>query len=490
MALNNKNAHLSSICHMGVATDEVREGEGGCLFDEIRDLVAPTERLHMDVQAGPQRRHEPKRSGRSRASDSPSSSEGRVSRMSANATTGRSGRTVSRAGCEATQPNGSTRRRIRGLLLRKGVWHIDKVVYGKRICESTGTGDLVEAEELLAHRSCEARRRHVYGRTFREAGVRFVAESGHLRGLDRDERALRLLYSFIGDLPLRQVHHETLVPFVRARLGKGLSPDTVNRELAMVRRILNLASNVWRDEAGHPWLEYAPLIPMRRNPYPREPYPLSVAEQRLLFSELQEHLESMALFKVNTGTREQEVVNLRWEWEVPVPALATSVFVIPRAYVKNTLDRYVVLNRIARSVIERCRGNHPELVFTRRGNPVTKMYNSGWKAARRRAAARYEDEIGLPCPKGFESIRVHDLKHTYGHRLRGAGVSLEDRKLLLGHKMRAPMTTHYSAADVGALIEASERVCDLVERGSTAMAVVRPWVTGHWRRPGSIRTDS
>src|SRR5580704_5093504 len=110
-----------------------------------------------------------------------------------------------------TNPKSSTsRRRSRGLLLRKDVWHIDKVIYGKRICESTQTGDLVEAEALLAHRSYEIRRLHVYGRTFLEAGVKFAAESGHLRGLERDKRALKLLYPFIGSLPLQQVHQETL----------------------------------------------------------------------------------------------------------------------------------------------------------------------------------------------------------------------------------------------------------------------------------------
>jgi hypothetical protein len=120
---------------------------------------------------------------------------------------------------ESLRPNSSTRRRTtRGLICRKGVWHIDKVLYEKRIGESTRTGDLAEAEALLAHRSCEARRLHHYGRTFREAGVKFVAESGHLRGLDRDERALRLLYPFIGALPLQQVHRETLAPFIQARL--------------------------------------------------------------------------------------------------------------------------------------------------------------------------------------------------------------------------------------------------------------------------------
>src|ERR1700674_3273663 len=42
------------------------------------------------------------------------------------------------------QRRGGNRRGIRGLLLRNGVWHIDKVLFGKRICESTRTGDLSE----------------------------------------------------------------------------------------------------------------------------------------------------------------------------------------------------------------------------------------------------------------------------------------------------------------------------------------------------------
>jgi integrase len=369
-----------------------------------------------------------------------------------------------------------TSRRTPGLLLRSGVWHIDKVIYGKRICASTGTKDLVEAEALLARRVTQARRVHLFGEqiehTFREAATKFLHENQHKRSLDRDERTLAFLDPFIGALPLRRVHHDTLAPYIRSRLDKGRSPGTINRDLAVVRRILNLAARLWRDETDRAWLMVAPLIQMQRHPHAREPYPLSVAEQRLLFSELEGHLASMALFKVNTGLREQEVVNLRWQWESRIPELGASIFVIPRDHVKNALDRYVVLNRIARSVIASCRGCHPEYVFTCEGSPVTRIYNSGWKAARRRAAARYEHELGRPCPAGFRSIRVHDMKHTYGHRLRVAGVSFEDRKLLLGHKAQH-VTTHYSAPEIGALIEASEKVCELESRASPAISVVR-----------------
>ena len=57
----------------------------------------------------------------------------------------------------------------------------------------------------------------------------------------------------------------------------------------------------------------------------------------------------------------------------------------------------------------------------------------------------------------FARVRVHDLKHTFGRRLRSAGVSLETRKLLLGHK-NGDITTHYSSAEIGELVAAANRI--------------------------------
>ncbi|MGH8294389.1 MAG: hypothetical protein ACRETZ_02625 [Steroidobacteraceae bacterium] len=55
---------------------------------------------------------------------------------------------------------------------------------------------------------------------------------------------------------------------------------------------------------------------------------------------------------------------LKWEYEVQVPELDTSVFIIPGNRVNNGEDRLVVLNRVARSIIDSLRGQDPQYVFT------------------------------------------------------------------------------------------------------------------------------
>ncbi len=166
----------------------------------------------------------------------------------------------------------------------------------------------------------------------------------------------------------------------------------------------------------------------------------------------------MALFKVNTGTREKKVCNLRWEWEVTIPELDTSVFLIPEERVKNGEVRLVVLNKVARSVIENVRGIHPDYVFTYRGHPINVINNNGWQNARKRAA--------------LTQVRVHDLKHTFGRRLRAAGVTYEDRQDLLGHKS-GRITTHYSGAELQSLIEAADKVCGDNSRKSPALILLK-----------------
>lgn len=353
------------------------------------------------------------------------------------------------------------RKRTPGLFKRGEFYHVDKQILGRRICESTGERSLEAAEQYLAKRIEEIRQARVYGvrpeRTFREAAIKYVQEAD-IATLRDAQKQIKLLDPYIGRTPIKSVSMDTLRPFINARRAKGVKNRTVNFALETVRRILNLAADEWRDANGMTWLDRPPKIKLLRLHDARKPYPLSWDEQSELLGHLPEHLRRMALFKVNTGCRDGEVCGLRWNWEVPVPHLDTSVFLIPSDYVKNRQERLVVLNKIAGSVIEGRRGIHPTHVFSFNGKPIRTMNNSAWRRAKEKA--------NLP------QIRVHDLKHTFGRRLRAAGVPFETRQDLLGHKS-GRITTHYSAPELQELIDAANLVCAPSSRKSPALVVLR-----------------
>ena len=72
---------------------------------------------------------------------------------------------------------------------------------------------------------------------------------------------------------------------------------------------------------------------------------------------------------------------------------------------------------------------------------VYDMNTTSWQNARKK--------LNLP-------VRIYDLKHTFGRRLRAADVSEENRRDLLGHKPHR-ITTHYSAAEIRNLIDAAKQ---------------------------------
>jgi len=351
------------------------------------------------------------------------------------------------------------RKRTPGLYKRKDTWHIDKKVLGSRICESTGTSDLEEAEKYLAKRIEDLRQTVIYGvrpkRTFRQAATKYLLENKNKRSIAIDAMHLKQLDSFIGDLYLEQIHIGTLQPFIAARKKAGRKTNTINLALDVVRHILNLAAGEWMDENGITWLHSAPKIKLLPVEDARSPYPLSWEEQDKLFSQLPKHLRQMALFKCNVGCREKEVCNLQWGWERKIPELNTSVFIIPKEFVKNKHERLVVLNKIAQQVIDEVRGQHKKYVFTYAGRKLKRMNGTAWQRARKKVE--------------LKQTRVHDLKHTFGRRLRAAGINFEDRQDLLGHKSTRGITTHYSSVEIKNLIEAANKVCD--SRNSNSMTL-------------------
>lgn len=368
-----------------------------------------------------------------------------------------------------------------------GIWKIDKIYRGERIQESTGTCDRQEAEQYLIHLLEKMRQRKVYGvreiKTFATAAAKYLVEHKEQPSIRLTALYLEQVVEYIGHLPLTHIDDEALAAYVRDRKAdsvlpdgkakKGVSNRTINIAIERVIRVLQLACRKWRDEERRPWLDSVPLLTkLDEKKSSRQPYPMSWEEQSILFGELPDHLQRMALFKVNTGCREQEVCKLRWDWEIFVPELDASVFLIPADFggrhqnsgVKNREERLVVLNSVAKSIIEGQRGISREWVFPYNGTAMHRMNDSAWKKARVRAAKLWQEQHLRPAHPGFVSIRIHDLKHTFGRRLKAAAVSLEDRKALLGHKSGS-VTSHYSGAEIGQMIDAANKVSATDSRG-------------------------
>jgi len=310
----------------------------------------------------------------------------------------------------------------------------------------------------LAEMEEKARRHEAVIYTFEEAALRYLTEIAHKSSADTFAMHLDKLFPFIGDLPVAHVHDGTILPFIEHERQRGLAPKSINNALGIVATVLNRAARVWRDNDGRPWLTQAPAKISRLSIKGQQakPYPLSWAEQDRLLQHLPRHLADAVLFAVNTGCREQEICQLQWQWEVAIPGMQTSVFILPASVTKTSTERVVVLNTIAKRVIESRRGKHMDCVFTYRGNSMLKLNGSAWKRSWRKAK--------LPVEKGILK-GVHNLRHTFGRRLRSAGIPLETRKALLGHAI-GDITTHYSAAELDELISASESI---VSRGRTEM---------------------
>src|ERR1700680_3920049 len=159
-------------------------------------------------------------------------------------------------------------------------------------------------------------------------------------------------------------------------------------------------------------------------------------------------------------------------WEVPVPEVGRSVFVIPPRAFKSNRAHVAVLNDVAWSIVQAQRGLHPIWVFPYRGRCVSTMNNTSWQRVRQ------EEDL--------RAVRIHDLRHTFGCRLRAAGVSAEDREALLGHANHS-MAGHYASAGVGRLLKQANLVLNRQEtRTVLRVANAREsalWIKGPARVP-------
>jgi integrase len=357
------------------------------------------------------------------------------------------------------------RTRTRGIQLADdGSRIVNKEYRGQRVFQRIGKVSQDEAETWLRAKQAEIDREQADGlrrggeRLWAGAAQKYLAECAKrkVRTLEMIARHVSDLLPYIGTLPMREVCNDSLESFKLERQEDGVKNSTINRSLEVVRTTVIRAARVWRDN-GKPWLMTAPLIEMLdENAQKRAPYPINWSEQAKLLTRLPRHLQDTVEFSVNTGARDENVCGLRWEWEVPVPELKRSVFVVPPEFFKSGRQHVLVLNDVAWSIVQRCRGEHGEFVFT---------YTAAGEDAKPQRMGTQNNTAfqKARAAVGLSQVRVHDLRHTFGQRLRDAGVPEEDRSLLLGHAVEG-MAQHYAAATLERLLQAANSVSTTRDR--------------------------
>jgi integrase len=291
-----------------------------------------------------------------------------------------------------------------------------------------------------------------------------------MRSLPTAEGQIKVLKSHFGLRPLRSITHGDLRDFRAARLKtptrgdlarheRALTKDpkaeicvtrsiaSVNRELALLRRMMNVAQR-------EGWIMRSPfsvgesLISLA-DERKRERILTRDEEGRLLAAcgprELaytwrgrkvtakdsgarREHLRAIIICALDTGMRQGEMLKLRWH-DVD---LENRIITVRAFNTKTMRERQVSMTTRLTLELERLYNQSPKqpegLVFGIRDN-----VKHGFESARHAA--------------GLDDLRFHDLRHTAATRLVGAHIPLSEVGRVLGHT-QANTTYRYVNANV------------------------------------------
>src|SRR5262245_26229245 len=234
-------------------------------------------------------------------------------------------------------------------LYRRGrIWYADFYFQGKRVQEATGTANRREAEKYYALRLSEVERGlYVKPRkvTLSEFGEQYLDFAKiNKRSWLRDEQILVHLKAFFGATLLRDIGPLNVEQYKQARID-DVSPATVNREVALLKHMFNLAER---------WGAFRGINPVRMVKFFDEDNDvlrvLSVEEQERLLSHCSPYLQDLIVFAINTGLRAGDILNLTWE-EVDLEAS----MIVPKVR-KNRKLLEIPLNDDAQRVVHAWHG--------------------------------------------------------------------------------------------------------------------------------------
>jgi integrase len=322
-----------------------------------------------------------------------------------------------------------------------GVWWVcffDE--HGRRHRQKVGPKAL--AIKVYQKRKTEVQERRFFPERLRRRDWLLVAviddylarNKGKLRWFDHYKRYDRTWKNAFRGRTLAQILPGDVERYVAQR-QKEVAPATINRELAFLRRVFNVAIEDQKADSN----------PVRPKAFFRENNQrmrfLTEDEEARLRDALDPAHWPLVAVALHTGLRRSEEFHLRWEHV----DFANGVLTVPRS--KHGGARRVPMNDTARDILRsrpsRLKGEYVFPSITGE-TPLD--------------ACNFVRRIFAPALRtaGIEGFRWHDL-HTFASRLVIAGVDLRTVQELLGHKTLA-MTLRYAHLSPAHQLDAVQRL--------------------------------
>jgi len=327
-----------------------------------------------------------------------------------------------------------TKRRKDGTTRKSRVWWMSYVVNGKQHCESTGTTNKRLAERIRNKRLgevAEGRFRLPPSKAPRLEPFcqEFLDSVRHPNTKKRYASSMANLRAHFGNSRLSEIGPEGIDKFMAARLADKVRAATVNRDLAVLRHMLNIAERK-RLISSTPFREVTMLEERKER---RQPHILNFKEEAKLLAVAPDFIRALAILILDTGLRSgKEALALRWnEIDFTDSTIRIRSTKTPAGF------------RLAR-MTKRCTAEllgwkknlgpeFSEFVFANPNHPGTNLKNvrRAWPKALKAA--------------GLDYFWVYDLRHTHASRLAAANVSPIFIAQMIGHSSPNILSTYAKA---------------------------------------------
>src|SRR5229473_578892 len=314
-----------------------------------------------------------------------------------------------------------------GMLYRRGqIWWVKYYRNGKCFRESSKSQRRSDGKRLLRKREGEITTGVFLG--LETERVRFEEltqdllneyQTNNRKSLVWLKRRINLhLMPFFGGLRAVDVTTERVRAYMIHRQQEGASNGSVNRELAALKRMFSLASEMTPAKIAR-----VPHIPMLKESNVRKGF-FEHDQYLALQRELAEYLKAVLAFGYFTGAREGEILSLKWD---QVDLDRRTVHLEPGS-TKNDQPRTIPLTGELLEVLKiqkaTCDSLFPECdyVFHRKGQRIGN-FQRAWKSACNRA--------------GVSGRLFHDLRRSAVRNFVRAGVPERVAMAISGHKTRS-----------------------------------------------------